>query len=75
MKILSTLARRLIVGATSAITVITLVGCVPIEGEKPKLCDTKAQHYKSERCKMVQPKTQAAKPEATKAKSQRRSNY
>lgn len=70
MKAFSSLFGRLILGASSVVTLIALAGCVPVEGQKPKLCDTRVHPYKSERCKMVQTKVQPAK-----AKSKSKSNY
>ncbi|MFN4154624.1 MAG: hypothetical protein ACK4HF_08220 [Paracoccaceae bacterium] len=65
MGIFSKLSRHLTLGATSVVTFVALSGCMPIEGEKPKVCDhTKAQQYKgayAERCKMVQPKATVKK--------------
>jgi hypothetical protein len=70
MKIVTSLSHRLVLGATSLVTLIVLAGCVPVEGQKPKLCDQRVHNYKTERCKMVQTKAQPVK-----AKSTSQSNY
>ena len=74
MDLIISFSRSLTMKATSLLSVIALIGCVPIEGETPKICvDPKANPYGTtgaQRCKMVQ-----TKPGVTPTPSGRRANY